>query len=55
MRQRVLVVYCHPYEESLVGSARDRVLAGLAAAGHEVRLIDLYALGFDPAFERVGA
>lgn len=50
MTARVLVVYCHPFEDSLVGAARDRVLAGLAAAGHEVRLIDLYAEGFDPAF-----
>lgn len=50
MTERVLVVYCHPYEDSLVGAARDRALAGLAAAGHDVRLIDLYALGFDPVF-----
>ncbi len=46
---RVLVVYCHPNPESLVAAARDRALAGLAAAGHEVRLTDLYADGFDPA------
>lgn len=50
MTKRVLVVYCHPYEDSLIGAARDRVLAGLAAAGHDVRVIDLYAEGFDPAF-----
>ena len=43
-------MYCHPYEDSLVGAARDRVLAGLAAAGHDVRLIDLYGEGFEPAF-----
>jgi putative NADPH-quinone reductase len=29
---------------------RDRVLAGLTATGAEVRLTDLYAIGFDPAF-----
>lgn len=50
MSKRVLVVYCHPYPDSLVGAARDRVLAGLAAAGHDVRQIDLYGEGFDPAF-----
>lgn len=50
MSRRVLVVYCHPYPDSLIGAARDRVLAGLAAAEHEVRVLDLYAEGFDPAF-----
>jgi NAD(P)H dehydrogenase (quinone) len=47
---RALVVHCHPSEGSLVAAARDRVLAGLAAAGAEVRLTDLYADGFDPSF-----
>ena len=46
---RTLVVYCHPNPTSLVAAARDRALAGLEAAGHEVRLCDLYADGFDPA------
>lgn len=46
---RVLVVYCHPNPESFVAAARDRALAGLASAGHDVRLTDLYADGFDPA------
>jgi putative NADPH-quinone reductase len=53
---RVLVVYCHPNPESLVAAARDRALAGLARSGHEVRLTDLYADGFDPvmsALERL--
>jgi putative NADPH-quinone reductase len=45
---RVLVVYCHPDPDSFVASCRGRALAGLAAAGHEVRLTDLYADGFDP-------
>lgn len=54
---RVLVVHCHPLPDSLIAAARDRVLAGLDAAGHEVRLVDLYAEGFDPVFtadERTG-
>ncbi|HEY5663558.1 MAG TPA: NAD(P)H-dependent oxidoreductase [Ilumatobacter sp.] len=46
---RVLLVYCHPDPESLVAAARDRALAGLATAGHEVRVTDLYADGFEPA------
>ena len=47
---RVLVVYCHPSEGSFVAALRDRVTAGLAAAGTDVRLTDLYADGFDPLF-----
>jgi putative NADPH-quinone reductase len=47
---RALVVYCHPSDESYVASVRDRVVAGLTNAGAEVRLTDLYADGFDPAF-----
>ena len=45
---RTLVIYCHPNPGSLVAAARDRVLAGLRTAGHEVRLTDLYADGFRP-------
>ena len=45
---RVLVVYCHPNPASLVAAAKDRVLAGLDTAGHDVRLTDLYADGFRP-------
>jgi putative NADPH-quinone reductase len=47
---RALVVHCHPLEESLAAAARDRVLAALRAGGAEVRLTDLYADGFEPAF-----
>lgn len=46
---KALVVYCHPNPESLVAAARDRALAGLAGAGHEVRVTDLYADGFEPS------
>ena len=49
----VLVVYCHPSAESFVAAVRDRVTAGLTAAGAEVRLTDLYADGFDPLFTAV--
>jgi len=46
---RVLVVYCHPEPESLVGAALDRVRRGLASAHHDVRVTDLYADNFEPA------
>ncbi|MCB1461779.1 MAG: NAD(P)H-dependent oxidoreductase [Nitratireductor sp.] len=45
---RVLVVYSHPVPESFCASLRDVVVATLKRNGHEVRLIDLYAEGFDP-------
>ncbi len=45
---RVLLVYCHPSPDSFVAACRDRALAGLHTAGHEVRVTDLYADGFDP-------
>ncbi|MDO8364093.1 MAG: NAD(P)H-dependent oxidoreductase [Actinomycetota bacterium] len=52
---KVLLVYCHPCETSFTAAIRDRALAGLHAAGHEVRMTDLYAEGFNPelsAWER---
>jgi len=52
---KVLVVYAHPVEGSFASIVRDRALAGLAAAGHDVRLTDLYSEGFRPelnAWER---
>jgi len=47
---KVLVVYCHPVDTSFTAASRDRVLMGLRAAGHQVRLTDLYAEGFEPEF-----
>ncbi|MBD3764453.1 MAG: NAD(P)H-dependent oxidoreductase [Rhodobacterales bacterium] len=46
---RALIVYCHPSGGSFTAAVRDRVLAGLNAAGAEVRVHDLYARGFQPA------
>ncbi len=45
---RVLLVYCHPCEESFNRAIRDRALATLAERDHEIELVDLYAEGFDP-------
>jgi len=45
---KVLLVYCHPNPASLVAAARDRALTALAAGGHQVRQVDLYAEGFRP-------
>jgi len=49
---RILMVYSHPVAESFVSAMRDAALKGLHEAGHEVRLIDLYAEDFDPRLSR---
>jgi putative NADPH-quinone reductase len=46
---RCLVVFCHPVKESFGAALRDRALAALGEAGHDLHLIDLYADGFEPA------
>ncbi len=51
---RVLYLYCHPLPESFHAGLRAEALAGLAAAGHAVDLLDLYAEGFDPVLTEEG-
>jgi len=50
---RLLVVFSHPGPDSFGAALRDRALETLRAAGHEVRLRDLYAEAFDPVLSRV--
>lgn len=45
---RALVIYSHPVPESFNAAVRDTVMETLNAAGHETRLLDLHAMGFDP-------
>lgn len=45
---KALVVYSHPCAESYNAAVRDTVIHSLRTAGYEVRLIDLYEIGFDP-------
>jgi putative NADPH-quinone reductase len=49
---RVLVVHSHPDPESYNASLCRTTVQTLERAGHEVRLIDLYAEGFDPLLSR---
>ena len=49
---RVLPVVCHPDPESFTAAVRAAVGRGLARDGHEVRVADLYAEGFDPVLRR---
>ena len=51
---RVLVVYTHPCEESFNAALRDGAMSALAEAWHETRLLDLYAMCFDPVLSAQG-
>lgn len=44
----VLIVLCHPNPASYTAALAGAAVSGAQAAGHAVRLIDLYAEGFDP-------
>jgi NAD(P)H dehydrogenase (quinone) len=45
---KTYVVYCHPDPESFTAALRDRTTEALQAAGHQVRMSDLYSDNFDP-------
>jgi putative NADPH-quinone reductase len=49
---RCLVVYAHPVESSYCAACGAKAVATLQSAQHEVRLLDLYAEGFDPVLSR---
>ncbi|MGE0211954.1 MAG: NAD(P)H-dependent oxidoreductase [Parvibaculaceae bacterium] len=44
----VLITYAHPEPKSFNGAMKDLAVETLRAAGHEVVVSDLYAMGFDP-------
>jgi NAD(P)H dehydrogenase (quinone) len=46
---KVYVVYCHPDPESFTAAVLHRTTAALEAAGHQVRMSDLYSDDFDAA------
>lgn len=47
-----VVVYCHPYEKSFNHAILGRVLEALESRGHSTWLIDLYAEGFNPVYDK---
>jgi len=49
---RLLIVFCHPSHESYGAALLARTMDTLRAAGHDLRLRDLYAEGFDPVLSR---
>ncbi|WP_067475918.1 NAD(P)H-dependent oxidoreductase [Nocardia amamiensis] len=46
---KVLIVYAHPRPDSLTGALKDVAVQQLRADGHEVRITDLYAMGWKAA------
>jgi NAD(P)H dehydrogenase (quinone) len=49
---RVLVIFCHPCEDSFNAAIYRVALAALTESGHEIRAHDLYAEGFQPIMTR---
>lgn len=49
---RVLVVYCHPVEDSFGGALHRAVVGTLESRGHQVDDCDLYAEHFNPVLSR---
>lgn len=45
---RILIVFCHPSEASFGAALFRTTREALERRGHEVRVIDLYRIGFDP-------
>lgn len=48
---KTLIVYTHPHPESFNHALLETTCEALSAAGHEVRVKDLYAEGFDPVLK----
>ncbi|AEO48230.1 NAD(P)H dehydrogenase (quinone) [Rhodospirillum rubrum F11] len=49
---KILLVFAHPEPRSLNGALRDVAVTELRAQGHEVRVSDLYAMGWKAAIDR---
>ena len=45
---KVLIVYAHENPKSFNGAMKDLAVETLTAQGHEVKVSDLYAMGFNP-------
>jgi putative NADPH-quinone reductase len=46
---KAYVVYCHPDADSFTAAVCERAVTALRDSGHDVRMTDLYADGFEPA------
>lgn len=52
MPLKYFIVHAHHEPASFNGAMTRRAVADLTAAGHEVKVSDLYAMGFDPVSDR---
>lgn len=48
---KTLIVYAHPEPRSLNGALKDLAVSTLEAAGHDVRVSDLYAMNWKPVVD----
>ena len=46
----VLIIYCHPSDNSFTARVKDEFIKGLVAAGHQYTLVDLYQENFNETF-----
>ena len=46
----VLVVVCHPKQDSFTHAIAGRVVEGAQSKGHTAKVVDLYDIGFQPIF-----
>jgi putative NADPH-quinone reductase len=51
---RILVIFCHPARDSFAASILEALTRRFGEARHEVRVVDLYAEGFDPVLDLAG-
>ena len=47
---KVLVIYCHPSNNSFTYEVKNEFIRGLHDGNHEYTLLDLYALDFKETF-----
>lgn len=45
---KVLIIFCHPSEESFTYHVKESFVNGLIKAGHTYEISDLYAMNFNP-------
>ena len=51
-RMNVLIVHAHPEPRSFTSALKDAAAGELRSLGHDVRVTDLYAMGFEPRVTR---
>lgn len=47
---KVLVVYCHPSDNSFTARMKDEFVRGLKDSNHVCKLLDLYQMDFNETF-----